>query len=354
MENKYYLGFDIGGTKCAVILGREKKSCADALKKDGACDPHDSEGLREDGTIEILARKEIATKEAPEPFEMLQRLVELSGEAVSENGIKITDVTSCGVSCGGPLNSKEGLILSPPNLLGWDRVPVVSWLKEKLGIPVFLQNDANAGALAEWKYGAARGYRNVIFLTFGTGFGAGLILDGRLYSGTNDLAGEVGHVRIAEHGPVGFGKEGSMEGFCSGGGLARLAQTKALEQLQQGKKVGYYDGNDQAGLSSITAKDVAKAALQGDETAKQVFEISAEYLGRGLSILIDLLNPEIIVIGSVYARNEEMFRGRVQEVIGREALSLSAGVCRIVPAALSERIGDYAALAIAASMEEEE
>ena len=344
MSKKYYLGYDIGGTKCAVILGEEPWS-ENGKPAEGSILEESAES---GGELTILARKEIPTDHTVSPYVMLDRLTELSREAALENEIEIPDVISCGVSCGGPLNSKEGLILSPPNLLGWDRVPVVSYLKEKLGMPVALQNDANAGALAEWRYGAAKGYKNVIFLTFGTGFGAGLILDGRLYSGTNDLAGEVGHIRIAEHGPVGFGKEGSMEGFCSGGGLARLAQTKALEQLQQGKRVSFYEGTDAEGLSSITAKDVALAAHRGDKLAKEVYDISAEYLGRGLALLIDLLNPEVIVIGSVYARNEELFRDRVQKVIAREALSLSAGVCKIVPAALSEQIGDYAALAVAA------
>ena len=323
MDAKYYLGFDIGGTKCAVTLGQEAE------------------------TLTTLSRKEIATKTEPHPLKMLNILTELAKEEVSEKQLNLTDICSVGVSCGGPLDSRKGLILSPPNLPGWDRVPVVDYLKDRLKLPVFLQNDANAGALAEWKYGAAKGYRNVIFLTFGTGFGAGLILDGRLYTGTNDLAGEIGHVRIAEHGPVGFGKEGSMEGFCSGGGIARLAQAKALEQLQQGKRVSFYEGTDTQGLSAITAKDVAEAVAKGDSTAGQVFDISAEYLGRGLSILIDLLNPEVIVIGSIYARNEELFQARVSEVIEREALPLSAGVCKIVPAALSEQIGDFAALAVA-------
>ena len=110
-----------------------------------------------------------------------------------------------------------------------------------------MQNDANAGAIAEWKYGAGKGYNNLIFLTFGTGMGAGLILNGKLYSGTTDLAGEVGHIRLAEMGPVGFGKAGSFEGFCSGGGIAQLAQIKVREKLQMGEKVSFCESIDDLG-----------------------------------------------------------------------------------------------------------
>ena len=130
-----------------------------------------------------------------------------------------------GISCGGPLDSKKGIIFSPPNLPGWDNVPITRILSDEFGVETALQNDANACALAEWLMGAERGHSNMIFLTFGTGMGAGLILNGRLYSGTNDLGGEVGHIRLAKTGPVGFGKAGSFEGFCSGGGIAQLAKS---------------------------------------------------------------------------------------------------------------------------------
>ena len=130
------------------------------------------------------------------------------------------DISAIGISCGGPLNSKKGVILSPPNLPGWDNIEIVNIIKDRLDVPAKLQNDANACALAEWKYGAGRGSNNMIFLTFGTGFGAGLILDGRLYNGVNCMSGEIGHVRLTEYGPVGYGKAGSCEGYCSGGGIA--------------------------------------------------------------------------------------------------------------------------------------
>lgn len=161
------------------------------------------------------------------------------------------------------------------------------------------KNDANACAVAEWKFGAGRGYSNIIFLTFGTGMGAGLILNGNLYSGITDLAGEVGHLRLSGTGPVGFGKAGSFEGFCSGGGIAQLAQSKVLEKLQMGEKISFCKGISE--LHLLTAKSVAEAAYRGDPLAMDIYKTCGFYLGKGLSLLIDVLNPELIILGSIYA-----------------------------------------------------
>src|SRR5437763_1372079 len=175
------LGFDIGGTKCAVILG----------------------ATDENGNLQIKQKEVLPTSKPVYP--MIESLFSTAESMLQQQGISTTTLQGIGISCGGPLNSKRGVILSPPNLPGWDNIPIVQLTKERFGKSVMLQNDANACAVAEWKYGAGKGYNNIIFLTFGTGMGAGLILDGRLYSGTTDLAGEVGHLRLAEMGPVGFG-----------------------------------------------------------------------------------------------------------------------------------------------------
>lgn len=312
------IGIDIGGTKCAVILGRETERC-----------------------VEALSRESFPTEASKGPAQAIDRIIETVGKFISGCG----DVQSIGVSCGGPLDSRRGLILSPPNLPGWDGIEIVKICEQRFGIPARLQNDANACALAEWRWGAAKGCRNAVFLTFGTGMGAGLILDGRLYCGTNDMAGEVGHVRLAGFGPVGYGKAGSFEGFCSGGGIAQLAGTMALERLQAGEKVSYCAGADS--LGSITARAVADAAKAGDALALEVFRTCGRYLGQGLSILVDILNPEIIVIGSIFARCEELLMPAVTEVMQKECLVLSRSVCRVVPAGLGESIGDFSALSVA-------
>ena len=255
-------------------------------------------------------------------------------------------VESIGVSCGGPLDSGKGVILSPPNLPGWDHIEINRLLREATGVPAYLCNDANACALAEWKYGAGVGTRNMIFLTFGTGMGAGLVLNGRLYSGTSDMAGEIGHVRMAPYGPVGYGKSGSFEGFCSGSGIAQIGKTVALERFQQGKACSFCASMEK--MNEITAKSVAIAAREGNEDAVLVYDICAEKLGAGLSILVDILNPERIVLGSIYMRDSALLAEKMQAVLRRECLPLAYDAVEVVPAKLDENIGDIAALTVAA------
>ena len=187
----------------------------------------------------------------------------------------------------------------------------------------------------------------MVFLTFGTGLGAGLILDGKLYSGHNDNAGEVGHIRLDQSGPVGYGKAGSFEGFCSGGGLAQLGYSLAMEKRQGGTYPLYYQENMSA--NDVTAKSIAEAAFAGDETALEVYRICGRYLGKGISIIIDLLNPELIVIGSIFARSKDLLWKTAKAEIEQEALELSATCCQVVAADLGEQIGDYAAVAVALS-----
>lgn len=316
MSKKHLLGVDIGGTKCAVTYG-----CGS------------------DGSLDILDKERFATTSCQET---IANLIQALHTVMQRNGLSAGDVYGMGISCGGPLDSKTGVVMSPPNLPGWDNIPIAKLLSEATGVRAGLHNDANACALAEWTFGAGRGTRNMAFLTFGTGLGAGLILDGKLYAGTNDNAGELGHIRLAPFGPVGYGKAGSFEGFCSGGGIRQLAQSAIKERLQMGGSVAWCPD-----VEAVTAKDVAEAMAAGDPLATEIFTTSARYLGIGLSVLIDIINPEKIVIGSIYTRNEEMMRPIMWEVIRKEALPLAAKVCEVVPAALGEAIGDYAALSIA-------
>jgi glucokinase len=312
----YVLGFDIGGTKCAVVTA-----------------------LWDGETINISKKKSIPTDHSISAYQMLDRLFDLADSLIDKTPDKV------GISCGGPLDSTRGIIMSPPNLPGWDNIEIVRYTENHYNVPTKLQNDANACALAEWKFGAGLGCENMIFLTFGTGLGAGLILNGKLFEGTNGNAGEVGHIRLEKDGPIGYGKSGSFEGFCSGGGLAQLGYIQALECAKNGTYPLYFkEGMSQ---NDITAKSIADAAAKGDPTALEVYCISGEYLGKGLSLLIDILNPEKIVIGSIFARNQSLFLDAMTSVIEKEALSASASCCKIVPAGLGEEIGDYAAVATA-------
>jgi glucokinase len=312
------VGVDIGGTKCAVVLGTA------------------------DGRV--LAKESFPTETARGPSHTLDRLLHTIASLLTRPEAGDTPPVF-GISCGGPLSSREGLILSPPNLPGWDRVPITRLLTERFGGRAFLMNDANAGALAEWNWGAARGTRDAIFLTFGTGLGAGLIINGHLHAGADDLAGEVGHLRLAEDGPVGFGKAGSFEGFCSGGGITRLARERIRQHWSLGYTVSFCP--DETALENLELRTVANAARLGDPLAAAVFETSAFYLGRGLALLVDLLNPEVICIGGVYGRCEDLLGVGALRELTREALPDAMRRCRIVPAALGESIGDLAALAVA-------
>lgn len=314
------LGFDIGGTKSAVLLARAGKD------------------------VEFLERLAVPTQGRWQ--DVLSALSDLGEGMMKRHGIPAQNCVT-GISCGGPLDSKKGFILSPPNLPGWDGVPVISYLEDRLKMRAGLKNDADACALAEWRFGAGRGCSHMIFLTFGTGLGAGLILNGRLYEGACNMAGEVGHIRLKEDGPLGYGKAGSLEGFCSGGGIGQLARQMALKALEEGRQVSYLG---KGGLDMITPKDVAKAAENGAEDALAVYACSGRYFGRGLAVLIDILNPERIVAGSIFARSGKLMREEMEKALREEALPASLAACSIVPASLGERIGDYGAVMAALEM----
>lgn len=299
------VGLDIGGTKTAVVLG--------------------DRGGRIRGRSEFATRPE---RGLDATLAELLRHVEQMQRAAEDGGRGACVVS---VSIGGPLEIEAGIVRDPPNLPGWVAVPLKDILAQRTGRPVYIEHDGNAGALAEWYFGAARGARNVIFLTMGTGFGGGLILNGELYRGTTDLAGEVGHVRIAADGPVAFGKAGSWEGLCGGAGIARLAAQRCPQKWGP----------------ATTARAVAAAAHAGDADALAVLDEVGRHLGRGLAILLDVLNPEVIVIGSLAVRLGDLVLKPAREEMQREALPGAFAACRVVPAALGERLGDVAALCAA-------
>lgn len=313
---EWKLGFDIGGTKCAAILGKVSGN-----------------------TISVVEKTVYATAEMNTPFDCIEHFC-IAVDRILKNHPEAKP-SSIGISCGGPLDSKTGIIMSPPNLPGWDNIPICEILNKRFSLPVRLCNDADACAVAEWKFGAGRGAENMAFLTFGTGMGAGLILDGKLYSGACGMAGECGHIRLAEDGPVGYEKKGSFEGFCSGGGIARMGRAYAEKNLP----LCWCPSEDD--LDKITAKKIAEAAYSGDESAKAIYAESGRRLGYALSILIDILNLERIVIGSVFQRSESLLRPAMEEVLRKETLPFSLSRCEIVPAELGDSIGDIAALSVA-------
>ena len=319
MNDNVWIGIDVGGTKTAVVISANPPT--------------------------ILGRTEFATL----PTKGAERALKLAKEGIrdllAQQGLAISAIKRIGVSCGGPLDRIHGVIQSPPNLPTWDNVPIKAILEEEFRAECQVENDANAGAVAEHHFGAGRGTQNMVFLTMGTGLGAGIITDGHLYHGTNDLAGEVGHIRLTRTGPVGHNKAGSAEGWASGGGMAQLATQAVAKAAKNNQKTVLTKLLRSGG--ALTARDVGLAARKGDRVALGILQSTGRRLGAVLAILVDLLNPERIVIGGLAMRLGDLLLEPARSVMRREGLAPALASCEVVPATLDERIGDVAALCVA-------
>jgi glucokinase len=318
------LGVDVGGTKTAVVL-----SVAPPV---------------------TLGRVEFATVPEQGPQPTLNRIVAAGRSLLVEHGFHQQPIAAIGVSCGSPLDRRKGIIQAPPNLATWIDVPVCRLLAEAFHTTCRLENDANAGAVAEHRFGAGQGVDHMVFLTLGTGLGAGIIAAGSLYLGANGDAGEIGHVRLSARGPVGYHKAGSIEGWASGGGIAQLAE-RMVEQAERRGQVSVLQAQLTSG-GGLTARDVGRAAEAGDAVALSILRRSGERLGQALAMLVDVLNPQRIVLGGLAWRMGENLLAPMRRMLAREALPQTLAACVIVPAALGERIGDVAALCVAIGLEE--
>lgn len=308
------LGLDVGGTKTAVVEGSRAG--------------------------EILQRREVPT-EALRPFdETFPGLAALIDDTITDARAAGRYVSAVSVSVGGPLRIREGVLIDPPHLPGWHGIRLRERLSARFpALPVFVEHDGNAGALAEFHFGVGRerpGLRHLIFLTFGTGLGAGFIVNGQVLHGATDTAGEVGHWRLADDGPFGFGKAGSWEGFASGAGLVQLAARR----------------NPHRWASETPIRVLVEAMLADDAEALAVAEEAGRWMGRGMALLVDALNPQVIVLGSLAVALGERVLGPARQVLAAEALPQAAAACEVVPSALGRRIGDVAALMAALSQGE--
>ena len=305
-EDPLILGFDIGGTKIGVVLG----------SLDG----------------EIIDQLEIATP-IDQPFEVaFDRMVTSAAQLLSSLETRcISDLQAVSVAVGGPLDVEQGIIYSPPHLPTWEGSPLKERLSKHFELPVFIEHDGNAGALAEHFFGAGREVENLVYLTMGTGLGAGIMLDGKVLRGTNDLAGEVGHIRIADLGPVEYGKAGSWESYCSGAGIAKLAHERD-------------PGTWPTGTSTQV---IIESALDGDPKACRLIEEVGEWLGKGIAILVDILNPQLVVIGTLGVVLGDLLLDPARRLLQAEALPRAASVCQIVPAQLGSDLGSVSALVAA-------
>lgn len=300
------VGLDIGGTKLACVEGNAAGG--------------------------ILGREETPTL-ASQPFDVrfpaVAAMVESRLDLARSAG---REVAALSVSVGGPLKITEGILLNPPHLPGWHGAR----LRERLAaafprLPVFVEHDGNAGALAEFHFGVGRsrpGLRHLIFLTFGTGLGAGFIVNGAVLHGASDTAGEVGHWRLSNDGPVGFGKKGSWEAFSSGAGLVLLANR--LYPSRWSLKTPIHD--------------LVESILSDDADGLEVATQAGRRMGQGMALLIDALNPQVIVLGSLAVAMGERILGPARQVVAEEALPQAVAACEILPSVLGSRIGDVASL----------
>ncbi len=312
--SKLVIGVDLGGTKINTGIVDERGRIIKSIK------------------VPTLA------KEGPYP--VIERIKKSIYDVLKEANIKLEDISGIGIISPGPIDSDKGLVINPSNLPGWDHIPIVNLLKEEFKLPVMLDNDANAAALAEYLFGSGRGLKNFIYITVSTGIGGGVIIDGKLYRGTNSNAAEVGHMTIDYNGPkCNCGNIGCFEAFASGTGLARFAK----EAVKEGRSTLI---KKLAGENEITAQHVFEAAIQKDSVALELVDKEAFYLGVGISNIITFANPERIAIGGGVSKQWDMFYDKMMETIKERTLKPMIDVCQIVKSELKDDIGILGAAAI--------
>jgi glucokinase len=315
---RFVLGIDIGGTN--LVVG----------------------SVAEDGAAMVAAASEPTHSEAG-ATDVVDRLVGLAERAIATTRREApgAEILGVGVGAPGPLDTKRGIVLLTPNL-GWVNMPLRQLIHDRLGLPAALDNDANCAVLGEWWVGAARGARHAIGITIGTGIGGGLIVDGRLYHGASDVAGEIGHTTIDTEGRrCKCGNYGCLEAYASGPNIA----LRAVEEMEAGaeSRLRALVGGD---LSKITAQTVYQAAADGDELALEVVNDTAKFLGVGIGNLLNVFNPEVVVVcGGVTLAGDHLFEPLRREV-ARRAFKPAVNACRIVPGELAGTAGVYGAAKI--------
>ena len=316
-EKELFIGIDLGGTKIGTALV-------------------DAEG-------QILARDFRKTQATGGVQAVVDRMVDAAYRVMAQEGIAPSQITAIGVGAPGPIDAEAGLVTSPPNLSGWRNVPLKKLVEETLDIPTFLENDANAAALGEHLFGAGRGTKNMIYVTASTGVGGGFILDGQIYAGATGAAGEIGHMTVLPRGPhCGCGNRGCLEALASGTAIAREGKELVVRGVPTLiTKLAEGDPD------RVSAKLVAQAAEQGDIEAQEIIADAMTYLGVGMASLVNLFNPELIVIGGGLTNMGEGLFGPVRRIIERRAFRASAEAVKVVPSQLGDEVGILGAAAVA-------
>ena len=302
--DRHVIGVAIGGTKTTIIYA--KLDGFKIVSTEKKLFPTDS--LNPDKTIEKIYS---SIDSFPQDFDLIS------------------------IICGSPLDVKNGLICSPSNLPGWKDIPIVKLLENKYKVKSTLLNDGDACALAEYHYGIGKGTNNFIYIIIGTGFGSGLILNGKLYTGSSYNAGEVGHVKVSDNGYLPRNKKiGSAEGFISGGGIGDIASLLVKDDKES--SLNKYE--------IITAKDVFAEARNGDKLSLKIVDQAATKLGEIVSMYLDILNPDMIAIGGLYIRGIDLLEKKTLKVVKENSLPQSYNFAKIVPAILEKDIDEYSSL----------
>jgi glucokinase len=306
------LAIDIGGTKLA----------AGVVDSDGR----------------MLARGEVPTlaKEGLEP--VLARIVGLGRDLLTRPEVAEVRVHRIGVGCAGPVDLKAGIVFNPPNLPGWVRVPLSDRIQQALGLPTILENDANAAGLGEYRYGAGRGARSIVYMTVSTGIGGGIILDGKVWHGLKDAAGEIGHMTVCPDGPVcGCGNRGCLEAMSSGPSIAR----RAREAVSAGRATAL------SRIPNMTSADVVRLAQEGDVVAREVWDEAVRYLGIGVAAAITILAPERVVIGGGVTKAGDFLFQPLRAHVRQRVKLVPVESVPILPATLGSDVGILGAAAVA-------
>ena len=272
----------------------------------------------------------------------LPKIIEFIGKLLRDHNLGPEHIRSVGLACPGPLSIKDGMLLTPPNLPGWHHTPIVSYLQTHLNLPIFMNNDANAGALAEWKFGSAQHVDHLIYLTMSTGIGGGIVVNGKLLTGPSNTAGEVGHFVLDPNGvKCPCGQRGCLEVYCGGGNLAKMLQ----DMISSGAKTKILD--EAQSLERVDMKSLITAMKKGDPLATKIWGEYIEKLAQGIGILLMVLNPDAIILGTVAVQTQELMMQPLFAALPRFAWKGPLAHCFIGVSKLGDKIGELGSLALA-------
>ncbi len=313
----HLLGIDIGGTKTLVALGDE--------------------------TGALRASERMPTQSSDSMDTYFGRLFELCERVLAGTSTDIKDVDAIGISAPGPLNTKKGILITPPNNPGWRDVPVVQRISERFDRPVCFDNDANAAVLAEYLFGDYKGTSNMVYLTCSTGMGGGIIANGCLVQGVNDMGGEVGHMKLSLKGPkCGCGQEGCFEAYCGGRNFAERTK-KAINDEAVDTLIVKLAGS----VDAVTAVHIARGAREGDAFAVEVWHEFIDRLAQGIANVIQVLNPKIILLGTIAIKEGPFLMDPLMERLKKYAWDWPLSVCTIMPNTLVDRLSPLCGIAVA-------